>query len=399
VNQQIITSKLTLASKVCGVMTAAALVLSTAATVTLAPLTTFLCLVAGNLREKCGLIIRNPVAQMYLLFYAMFLLGVIYSTAPTSDILLVLRKYSKFLFTLMLFPLFVEEKWRKYAINSFLAAILIMLFASYLRVFGWLHWWVANGVVEVFKDSIQFNFLMAFAAYLCLLKITTGRSYCFFWGIFLALIVYTVLFRSEGRSGYFVFSGLMVLFFVQRFRWRGFIIAATSMILLIGLALAFSPTFKGRIDNVFSDIKAYRNNNELTSVGLRLAFVKNSLGLIKKHPVLGTGTGSYAKEYSQIKPTPLDIRPNPHNEYIYITVQFGVIGLMVLLLFFAVPLWYSRFLPENEKYIARGIIVSIMLGSLANSWLLDVTQGYCYAYFIALAFAALPKKDNPGLLH
>ena len=245
--------------------------------------------------------------------------------------------------------------------------------------------------MEVFKPSIEFNFLLAFASYLCLIKITLIGRYRWVWLMFFLLIVHTVLFRSIGRSGYFVFMGLMGLFFVQKFKWRGLFIATLGGMLLLGAAFALSSTFQGRMLAVYNDIKTYHQNAN-SSVGLRMKFVANSIKLIKAHPALGTGTGSYVKEYADINNNTAEVSRNPHNEYIYIGVQFGALGLLLLLGFFAVPLWYSRFLPEKEKYIARGAVVSIMIGCLANSWLLDVTTGHFYAYFIVLAFAALPKN-------
>lgn len=375
-------------SKICAVMTAAAIVLSTAATNVLFPTTVLLSLVAGNWRIKFYRIVYNPIAIIFLLFYALFLVGTFYSTTALPDVLLILRKYDKFLLAVLFIPVFSEERWRSYAVNAFLVAIFLMLVASYLKAYSWFPCGFQKGVVEVFKDSISFNFLMAFAAYLCLFKIVADQRYRWLWVTFLLSIIYTILFRSIGRSGYFIFAGLMNLFFLQKLRWRGLLAAIMSTVILFSLAFAFSPVFKKRINNAFNDIKIY-NQNDNTSVGLRISFVKNSIKLIKAHPVFGTGTGSFTHEYAAIKSIPTH---NPHNEYVYIAVQFGALGLIILLLLFGVPIWYSRFLPEEYKYITRGAVLGIALGCLANSWLLDTTQGHFYAYFIVLCFSAFPIK-------
>lgn len=387
-----ITNGFDVLSKICAVMIAPALLFSTAATVILFPLVVIFNLAAGNIREKFDIVRHNPVVWVFLAFCIMFLVGAIYSTAPWTDILLIWRKYSKFLFGILLLPLFTDKRWRTYAINAFLVAIFLLVVASYSREFGLLKS-VAHGAAEVFKPSIEFNFLLAFAAYLCLFKIACGSCYRYrlVWIIFLGLIVYTVLFRSYGRSGYFVFIGLITLFFVQKMRWRGLIIAGMSAMLLVALAYTFSPVFKSRMVMVWHEIKTY-NQQDLTSVGARITFAKNSINLIKHRPTFGFGTGSFITEYAAISPVPSTLTHNPHNEYLYITVQFGVLGLTVLLLFFGVPLWYSRLLPDEEKYVARGVITGIMLGCFANSWLLDITEGSFYAYFIPLAFAALTAR-------
>ncbi len=404
INYQSAANTLGVASKVCAVMLGAAIVLSTAAATVLFYTTLLLVLLSGNLREKFIFMISNPVFWVMFLLFLMFLVGGAYSTASIVDVLMILRKYSKFLLATMLLPLFTEEKWRSTAVFSYLLGVLAMLICSYLRIYGYLSWGVIGGTVEMFKISMVFNFLLAFGAYLCLIQITstTNKWQRFGWFIFFILLTHTVLFRSIGRSGYFVFTGLMLLFFIQKFRWRGIFVAIISVTLLVSLAFAFSDTFKARMMAAINDISTYHQNND-TSVGLRMAFVQNSLVLIKASPFFGTGSGSYVKEYNAIRKAAAEINipgvvqhphdySNPHNEYVFFMVQFGVLGLVVLLLFFAVPLWYSRFLPDKEKYIARGIIISVMIGSFANCWLYDVTVRYCYAYFVVIPLATLPMR-------
>lgn len=395
-----ITDKFDLAGKICLVMLAPAIVLSITPAVILFLLTVFFSIFSGRFSEKFNFITHNPVALVILLFFALSLIGATYSTAPISEILITIRKYSKYLLALTFLPLFREERWRNYAVNSFLIGVLLLLVLSYLNQHVYLHIesgefiyflvskTALNRQLEILKISMVFNFLLIFAAYLCLLKFTTKKGAGrFIWIIFFTLLVYTALFRSVGRTAYVIFAGLMLLFFIQKFSWRGLVSAFTSLALLFSLAFIFSSIFRERVGAVVAEIKIYRKDHH-TSTGERMKFVENSITLIKKHPFFGTGSGSYFKEYAAIVPD--NTFSNPHNEYVHVAVQFGILGLIVLLLFFVVPLWYSRFLPENEKYLVQGIVISVMIGSLANCWLQDMTIRCCYAYFVVLSFAALP---------
>jgi len=409
-NYQKIAQTFEVASKICAVATIVAIPTSVTPAVILFNLTILFSLAAGNYREKFNLIFNNPLASIFIAFFCMFLVGVFYSSAPMSDILIVLRKHSKFLAALIFLPIFIEEKWRNYAVFSFIFVIFVMLICSYLVPYGYFHW-AQKGPVEVFKISMEFNFLMAFGAYVCLVQMLSVSSsrYRFLLFVLFILLTHTCLFRSIGRSGYFVYVGLFTLFFVQKYRWRGFIFSLLFLPLLLGFAYKFSSAFQSRGRDAFREglthlVVTQKEKSaektdvreDFTSVGLRMRFVENALRIIKSYPLIGTGTGSYSTEYKKLKPTPPDLavmEPNPHNEYILITVQHGILGFIILMLFFVLSLWYSKFLPEKEKYIARGIIISVMIGSLANNWLTAMLLRYSYVYFMVLAFAALPKEQ------
>lgn len=392
--------KFELISKFFAIATAFVLPLSTALTDVFFIAAVVSYFLAGNWGEKFSFIVRNPVAILLCAFFSLFIIGIFYTTAPLHDVLKVLSKYDKLFFAALLMPLFREEKLRDVALKAFLCAIGIALFLSYLKYFGMFSYGGKYGPVEVFKGHIDFSFLMSFSSYLVALYIfnivaafkTSGsrRLLYFLIGsmLFLVLIVYNIFFMGVGRSGYFTFAGLFVLLFLQKMRWRGLLVAVFGVILLFGGAYIFSSVFKERINLVISEAKTY-SDTALTSVGLRITFMEDSLRLVKKHPVFGSGTGSFAFEYAKINPNPAITVSNPHNEYLHIGVQFGLLGVLGLLFMFVAQLLYSRALPEYLRNVSQAVVVSIIIGSFANSWLMDTTPGHFYAYFIALTFAGL----------
>jgi uncharacterized membrane protein YccC len=44
--------------------------------------------------------------------------------------------------------------------------------------------------------------------------------------------------------------------------------------------------------------------------------------------------------------------------------------------------------------LARGILITITMGCLFNSLLLDHTEGLFFAWFFGLLFAGLPKENK-----
>lgn len=384
--------KIEFLSQIMAVATAFVLPLSTTLTDIFFVLTVITSLAAGGWRDKFLFMINNRVALMFLVFFALFIVGMAYTVAPWHDAFYILGKYDKLLFAALLMPIFREEKVRKYALHAFMIAMILVVGASYLKAFGILHYGDLYGPVEV-RGHISFSFLMGITLYLTALKFCEVKRavYKVLLAIFGALIFYEMMFLGEARSGYFVLFALIIVFLVQKMGWRGLVVGGAMVVLLAGMAWLFSGMFKNKISDFHSDVATYHVNPQ-TSIGARMAFVANSWHLIKQHPVFGSGTGSFKTQYNNSPGVEKVRTVNPHDEYVHITVQFGALGLLILLSLFGMQLWYSRLLPWELRCIAQAVVIAIMVGCCANSWLLDTIPGHFYALFMALTFAALPRR-------
>jgi O-antigen ligase len=380
----------TLLSGITTVAIAFTLPISTAVMTVLFNLLPVFVLCRGDLKGNFSCIANNRVALLFFVFFSLFVIGLSYTSASFGDGLDEIIKYDKFFLGLFLFPVFADEKWRKYALYAFITAVIIILLMSYSRAFIFPHPNDLFYPAAIFKSPITVNLFLAFAAFWFMQKVFQGGRFHLLPFIMLALLIYDILFLSTGRSGYFVFISLLLLFLWQKLSWKGLLIFCLAVPLLVGTAYIFSYSFQTRVKEIQNNIIEYKKGNENTSVGLRIEFAKNSLYLLKKHPLIGTGTGSFTSEYA--KTGTLTKTQNPHNEYLNIGVQFGVVGLLILLMMFFLEFRLSRYLPEDLKYLARGLVVAFAIGCLANSWLLDTTEGHFFVYFSALIFAALPAK-------
>lgn len=387
--QSSIAEKLELLSRICAVGIAFSLPISTTMTDVFFVAAVVLNLLAGNWREKFHIITHTRITLVFLLFFLMFIIGITYSVAPHHDAISMASKYDKFLLGAFLIPLFIDARWRRNAIYAFALAMIITLILSYIKFVVKFSWKLDFGAASVFKDHIQTNFLMAFMAYLVAWFAINNPRYRWPCVILLIAVIINTLFLSQGRSGYFVFVALMALLLWQTLRWRGLFYAVVAGLILGIAAYTFSSSFKDRINEIASDVQLYQQGNPFSSVGRRMSYSENSLNLIKAHPIIGTGTGSFAYDYANIQPTPEILTVNPHNEYLNIGVQFGLIGLALLIFMFYVHWSDSRKLPQDMRWLTQAVLVAIAFGSLANSWLMDTTEGHFYTFFVALTFASL----------
>ncbi len=387
-------SYLTYLSQVFAIIAAFALPLSTAALEIFLSASVLCALLTGKWGQQYKILRTNPVALIFVIFFLLFLVGLSYTSAPPLAALHTVIKYSKFLLGFFLFSVFHDEKTVRYAIVAFLLAATLTLCLSFIKFFSaWdiLHRFGSDS--GIFKDHIFTGFLFAFTSYCYALYALTNKKWRWFFIFLFLLAVFNVLFINVGRSGYLVFVSLMLLLAWQQWRWRGLFSIAIGLLFFLVSISFFSSNFKQRIQLVQNEVYEYdKGKAENTSIGLRLGFYKNSLQLFRRHPWLGIGTGGYAQAYTHIAPhASLGVKNNPHNEYLNIAVQFGLLGIIVLLALFYVH-WHESFkMASTRKNFAQAVLVSIAVGSLFNSWLMDVTQGSFYVLFTALAFASLSK--------
>ena len=84
---------------------------------------------------------------------------------------------------------------------------------------------------------------------------------------------------------------------------------------------------------------------------------------------------------------------NPHNGYLSIGVQLGLVGLVFLIMLFIQQWRISNELSLFSNYVAKGMIVTIVVGNLMNSVIYSHTQGLFFVIFTALLFSSFqPNK-------
>ncbi|MFZ0218980.1 MAG: O-antigen ligase family protein [Candidatus Aquirickettsiella sp.] len=385
-------------SQIFAVLTAFVLPLSTAALMIFFTATVLCCLLAGDCYEKYLILRYNPMALMFILFFALFFFGFSYTSVQWPIAFHTLIKYSKFLLGFFLFSTFRHEKTANIAFFAFLLAATLTLLFSFIKFFSHLdllHRFVSDS--GVFKDHIFTGFLLAFTSYcFAVFAFSIKKSWRYLFILLFLVAAYNVLFINLSRSGYVVLFSLLLLLAWQKFSGKGLFAGLLIAVFLCGGLLFLPANFKERFNLAHSEIIQYKNGSFDTSVGLRLEFYNNSLKLLKEHPWIGTGTGSFAQDYLAVAQDKHFATQNPHNEYLNIAVQFGLLGVVVLLGMFIVHAWTSLRLQGMRQHFAQAILVSIAVGSLFNSWLMDVTQGCFYVFFTALLFAGLPykSKDN-----
>ncbi|WP_120965597.1 MULTISPECIES: O-antigen ligase family protein [unclassified Comamonas] len=215
--------------------------------------------------------------------------------------------------------------------------------------------------VSGFTNAIQFGGIamyLGFATWVLALFGRWSKSQTTALGILGACAIYAS-FLSDSRGSWVVVPMLIVA--VWCMAWlNGFKRLATVsavLMVVIGLALAMPAYNKleQRGSEAVSEVSLYLKEPQKyaeTSVGQRLEQWRLALHLIEQRPLAGWGLSGYAQAKQEMvdkhlaHPSVMEYG-HAHNEILDMWVKRGMLGLLLLLLFYAVPL--CVFWPSSRR--------------------------------------------------
>ncbi len=364
--------------------------ISTAATNALFLLTALLAAISLHQAKDWHWVLSHPVAKYMLGFALLFLIGITYSEADLIDAWYRFTKHTKFIYAALFLWLFRDKQVVLYALSSFIAAMILWLILCYLKILGILDiYGHLSGHGVVFKSHIHASYLLSLLVFITIARYQITKNHFYLSSVLVFFTLLYLCFFSTGRSGYAIIMILTSFGLYRWWQWRGIGIAVLIIVAGGITTYQLSPHVHQRANQAAQDIKNYQAGERYSSVGLRIDYLRNGIEIIKKSPWLGTGTGSVQSAFEAYEPNAKFHTNNPHNEYINVAVQLGLAGLVYLILMFSHQWWLSYRLPFALQFLSQGVMLATIIGSFANSLLMDTTEGHTYVYFIALTFGGL----------
>ena len=374
---------------------------STALNSILLTLTVPLWFLGRDYKKKISIIKDNKYVWAIFILIGLYFVGLFYGEASVKEALNEFAGMASLLLIPIMIPFFRDEKVRTNALNLFLLTMTVTLFLSYLI---WFNLLPANQFIKgnpndasVFMMRITQNLLMAFCAFLFAVRArqSANRKIILLFIVLTVLAVINITVMVGGKTGYLVLIVLTIYYFLAWLKWKG-IFAAALAIAVFGIFTYLIPSssMHQRVKEFFVDVSEknipnrYSPEIKETSTGYRMMFYKNTIKIIFEHPILGVGTGGYPKAYAKIvKDTKMPDTVNPHNEYLMVTSQLGLLGLCAFLYLFLMQ-WRlaSNLHSKFDKIIARGLVLTILSASMVTSTLVDHTERTFYIWMSALLF-------------
>lgn len=204
--------------------------------------------------------------------------------------------------------------------------------------------------------------------------------------IAIASIITFFILMLNSRSGLIVLTIAYIwiiydMFFLRKRRYQSIIILLIISISYIAIfnLNALSNRYNTAIESI---TETHTTNQGANSMSQRKFIYGSSLNLILEKPLFGQGTGDVRKSLNNLyekNNVKFYSYLNAHNQFIQTTIALGLIGLIIILLLFIIPI--INIIKSREYYL---IAIYLIIGfSFLFESMLDRSMG---AYFFILIY-------------
>lgn len=330
---------------------------------------------SADYRFKINRMSSNIGVLSAIALFLFFGVSLFYASVPFLQGVSGWFKYHGLLLIPIVVSMLQKKSERDLTILVYIAGALIVTLLSYGKWLGlvpidFIRHDAGPANFIVFRHSISQSIFIAFAIYLMMIRAKSSKGFVrTLWIAAFTLSLADIIFLVDSRSAQ-IAMGLMIAFFIYS-HWKRTYIKYIAGFALLGMitVYVFSPHM--RFMDIKNEIKSAQTDHKITSSGQRLELWTNTWILIKRHPVLGGGVGSFDYEYSNFVPKERIVtvpdRKNPHNQYLLTMQEVGVIGLISFFAFFFYQWKAAEMIPEIcEKEALKGLIITFVATSLFN---------------------------------
>ncbi|WP_136810700.1 O-antigen ligase family protein [Desulfosediminicola flagellatus] len=380
----------TTAGQISVVLTCLFIPLSTSLMGLFSLLTMLFWLISGGILKLPTLVAKSPTVLVCITLFIYMAISIGYTSAPVSLAVDTLLKYRELLFIPAIITLLSNnQRYSRMAENSFLTGSIILMVISYGIYFSIIP-------PQKYGYSIMYHithsFFMAALGFWAFQRLLENSKYRYFWFIVLLGVIVNIFHVNTGRTGMLIFLLLILFSVIQRLSFKKIVAAVVIAVALLSAAFIYSDNLSSRTQLALSEIQNYQPGKSRSSLGMRFDWWQNSVELIQEAPIFGHGAGSFTQLQKRLiankKTMPTD---NPHNEYLFISVQFGYVGLVMFLSLLLALIAVANSLTKNNRHLLQGVVVAMAAGCFINSFLYDTHQGHFFAFLSAVLVSKAPS--------
>ena len=323
------------------------------------------CILSPHLRAHIFKQKNQPLVLGSIAFICILVISTTWSVASQKETFESLWAWRKILLLPIAITLFQEDLWKEKMLKVFIFLSFVACTISYISFFlnYSIHGYEPGVLLRSHTTQGVIFSVAAFTVFMNWMTVKPSQNkltniLCIFFIIALAL---DVTWFSISRSGYLALLTLTMISLVCYVVTKRKILAPVIISLLIPILIWVSPNAATSIHRGINEIQKVDEISAPTSMGLRVKLWTNTIEMIKEKPLLGVGVGGFETAYSEkMKGAPewqKYILYDPHNQFLKIIAELGLIGLVVFIYMLATAFFQE---PHSKKHKLLGLSVLII---------------------------------------
>ncbi len=359
----------------------------------LALLIIILWFVQGEIKSKIALIKKEPFFLSIGILLLILLISLLWT--DIDNLTFGIKYIKRYWYILPMFVIYtsIDKKFISIALSGFIAGMFISELVSYSIFFEFIHINGANHKDPApFMHHTLYSVFLVFTAGILLNRMITSESikHKVIYGIFFTTITAN-LFINSGRTGQFLFLFVLVSVLIGHYKItvRSLFISLFLLLTIPYLAFTFSPNFKTRM------IQTYTNINKIsysTPIGSRIGLNIVAKDIFLQNPIIGVGVGDYLSEKNKMVQQKYPDRKyvkklvHYHNQYAEFAVIAGIFGLLAYIFIF-ISLLKTSITDRRMNTILYILVSTIAISSLSDAMFHLNRPLSLFALFVGLILA------------
>ena len=366
-----------------------------------------------SLNEKAYKFYLNKFSLIFLLFYFYILFRYLFRESDYDSFNSIVFYFRYGLYVLALYYFFIKiENLENLFLKSVMFAISLLIFDSLIQFFFGKNILgneiIYNNRISSFfgNESILGSYLLKFLPFLYLILIKNINDKKIFIYILLLIALTDVVIFLSGERASFVLMIVLTIYFIFMLPNLRLIRLFIFCITLFTITVIFfnKDNFAERYSRTINEI--VKSENETNNLILNKSLINTkfyiispthhnyfltSINMFKNNKIFGQGPRSYRYlcNEDRFKINRYSCSTHPHNYYIQILAELGIVGFSFLLLFYiyvCTKILYILF-TKNEKNIYKICILSFFM---INLWPLTSTGNFFNNWISILIYLPFP---------
>jgi O-antigen ligase len=356
-----------------------------------------------ELRRRLAGTLRHPVMPGFIAFAAVVAIGAFYGLASWYDSMAALIGWRRLLLLPLALAVFDDAAAKRMVLTVLtVASVAATLVAFYVVAAGLP---MLKGSGSVFGTYVTQASVFSLVVAGCVAALMCPQAFAGhrllgdrrILAVVIALLAADIVVILPGRSGYvdLVVMPVVLVTLLAPGGWRVKAAAGLGALIFGGVVLVASPHVRDRVGQAIADVRTIDQGTGGGSLQQRIVMWRTTMRMIQDRPIFGVGTGGFLDGYHPYMPASGWQRfetGDPHNQYLKILGEQGIVGLAAFLFFIYRVLTCPAAAPYRQLAIAA--MLAWCATSLANSHFSTFIEGRLMYFWLGAMLATQTSVKN-----